>query len=411
MPRLQKRQFLKYRQFGSVSSLKPRFFQIGAFFRLHYSTINTSPQKSPFQGLFQFLGDTNMNDSLDVLLGGGNETLKSTGFIDDLGFLGSAKLPEAVKQAGAIRVRGNHDYIDLVPTPDHAYIFSKPLVKALQFFAEGGRPLALTGDTGTGKTKLVEEFCARTNWPLLSFSSHDRATMFELIGGFRLIDGNMVWSNGPLITAMRIGGVLLLDEINIMPAQVLTGLNLILERLQYHIPETNELVKAHPDFRIAVTGNAINGEARGSYAGVGKMNIAFLNRFTLGVEVEYLTIEQENLMLKNRFPKLADKVSELIANVASASRIGFKSGEYRFPISSRGTIAMASTLSSYTGGMDDPEKIEQLQLNLFWEVLDMVVTWAFNNSEKQAFRGSVDLQAKTLGVEKDIQTAFSTIKK
>lgn len=196
-------------------------------------------------------------DFLNSILGESmEEQAPSYGYIDELGFLGSVKLPDEIKEAGKIRMRGSHKLQDRVPDNDSAYRFKKNHVKVLQFFFSGGinRCLSLTGDTGTGKTSLVEQACARLNWPLEPFSSHDRATMFELVGGQRLVDGNTVWEDGPLLSAMRHGAVLLIDEVNVMPPEVLTGLNRVMERYTYLIPETGEIVKAHPDFRIAITG-------------------------------------------------------------------------------------------------------------------------------------------------------------
>ena len=322
------------------------------------------------------------------------------GFIDDLGFLGNSKLPAEMKQAGAIRVRGDHFLDAKVPAKDLAYRFKKDDVKVLQFFFSGGinSCLSLTGDTGTGKTSLIEQSCARLNWPLEPFSSHDRATMFELIGGHRLLNGNTVWEDGPLLSAMRSGSVLLIDEVNVMPPEVLTGLNRVLERLTYLIPETGELVKAHPDFRVAITGNAINGENRGSYKGVGSMNIAFINRFTLGIEVGWMTCDDESQMLRSRYPHLDEIIADYLCNIASMSRLSFRGGEIRTPMSPRTTIAIADKLTAFSCGLDDAEKKKGMQLHMLPFAVKMCYAWALSNSEKMAFEDSCKKVARTMGL-------------
>ncbi len=341
-------------------------------------------------------------DFLDSILNAPGEAAEPAfGFIDELGFLGNAKLPAEIKQAGKIRLRGNHVLVDRVPDVDSAYRFKKNHVKVLQFFFSGGinRCLSLTGDTGTGKTSLVEQACARLNWPMEPFSSHDRATMFELVGGQRLVDGNTVWEDGPLLSAMRHGAVLLIDEVNVMPPEVLTGLNRVMERYTYLIPETGEIVKAHPDFRIAITGNALNGNNKGSYKGVANMNIAFMNRFTLGIEVDWMDKEEEAAMLQNRYPSLHQKTVEFITNVAELTRMAFRGGELRAPVSPRGTIAVADKLAAFSVGIDDEDQALTMQLGQAGFVFDMVFMWSYAPFEQLELSKSILRMAKTIGLE------------
>lgn len=322
------------------------------------------------------------------------------GYIDELGFLGKYSLPDEIKEAGKIRLRGDHALCDRVPDIDGAYRFKKNHVKVLQFFFSGGinRCVSLTGDTGTGKTSLIEQACARLDWPLEPFSSHDRATMFELVGGQRLLNGSTVWEDGPLLSAMRHGAVLLIDEVNVMPPEVLTGLNRVMERYTYLIPETGEIVKAHPDFRIAITGNALNGENKGSYKGVANMNIAFMNRFTLGIEVDWMDKDEEMAMLTSRYPILHEKTAEVIVNMAQMTRLSFRGGELRAPISPRGTIAVADKLAAFSVGIDDEDKLLSMQLGQAGIVFEMVFMWSYSHAERQDILGSISKQAKTLGV-------------
>lgn len=341
-------------------------------------------------------------DFLDSILTAPLETAApNSGYIDELGFLGNTKLPDAIKEAGKIRMRGIHSLMDRVPDVDNAYRFKKNHVKVLQFFFSGGinRCLSLTGDTGTGKTSLVEQACARLNWPLEPFSSHDRATMFELVGGQRLVDGNTIWEDGPLLSAMRHGAVLLIDEVNVMPPEVLTGLNRVMERYTYLIPETGELVKAHPDFRIAITGNALNGSNKGSYKGVANMNIAFMNRFTLGIEVDWMDKDEEAVMLQTRYPSLHQKTVEFVTNVAELSRISFRGGELRSPISPRGTIAIADKLAAFSAGIEDEDQVLTMQLSQSEIVFDMVFMWSYAPFEQLELKKSILRLAKTIGVD------------
>ena len=323
-------------------------------------------------------------------------------YVDDAGF--TKQLTDNLKAAGKIRKKGAHFWDEYIPALIGAYVFVKDHVKILQFFFDGGmnRCLAITGETGTGKTSLIEQACARLNWPLRIVSCHDRLTMFELVGGFRLAEGNTVWEDGPLIWAMRNGSVLLLDEINTMPPAVLTALNLVLERWFYLIPETGEVVTAHPDFRVVITGNALNGDNKGAYKGVAKMNIAFMNRFILGLNMDYLSKDQESQMLCARYPELFENVANFIVEIAGMSRLSCIGGQISaHPMSPRTTIAIAEKVVAYSGYARDKsdEERQAAQFRHFDSVFSMTYLWALNSAEKDQFVTEVRNAAKAIGVD------------
>jgi len=150
---------------------------------------------------------------------------------------------------------------------------------------------------------------------------------------------------------MREGAILLLDEGNFLEPGAVGGLNRILDTLRnlggasYHIPETGELVEAHPDFRIAMTGNAINGVGKSSYRGTKPLNQALLDRFTLGLNVAYMSANEEVAMLKRRSPAVNLPLIALLVEVAGGVRASFDDGTLRCTMSTRVLSAVCAKLN------------------------------------------------------------------
>ena len=82
-------------------------------------------------------------------------------------------------------------------------------------------PAFITGLSGNGKTFSVEQACAQTGRELIRVNISIETDEDDLIGGFRLVDGNTVWHNGPVVEALQRGAVLLLDEIDLASNKIL----------------------------------------------------------------------------------------------------------------------------------------------------------------------------------------------
>ena len=132
----------------------------------------------------------------------------------------------------------------------------------------------------------------------------------------------MTYEYGPLALAMRYGGLLLLNEIDLTPPEVAAGLNGILDGAPLCIAENGgELVNAAPMFRFVATANSNgSGDSTGLYQGVQRQNAAFLDRFIL-CEMSYPDAFVEQNLLKQRFPvlpaELCDKMVEYANEVRS----------------------------------------------------------------------------------------------
>ena len=111
---------------------------------------------------------------------------------------------------------------NLIPATDDTFVrfgpFSdlKAILKTSVFY-----PTFITGLSGNGKTFGVEQACAQLKRELIRVNITIETDEDDLSGGFRLIDGNTVWHNGPVIEALERGAVLLLDEIDLDSNKIL----------------------------------------------------------------------------------------------------------------------------------------------------------------------------------------------
>jgi len=186
---------------------------------------------------------------------------------------------------------------DLTPQKDDTFVpfgnFNdiKKIIKSGIFY-----PCFITGLSGNGKTFGVEQACAQLGRELIRVNITIETDEDDLIGGFRLVDGNTAWHNGPVIEALERGAVLLLDEIDLASNKILC-LQSILEGKGVFLKKIGRYVKPAAGFNIFATANTKGkGSEDGRFVGTNVLNEAFLERFPVTFEQQYPSpaIEQKN---------------------------------------------------------------------------------------------------------------------
>ena len=154
-------------------------------------------------------------------------------------------------------------------------------------------PMFITGLSGNGKTFSVEQACAQANRELIRVNISIETDEDDLIGGFRLVDGNTVWHNGPVVEALQRGAVLLLDEIDLASNKILC-LQSILEGKGVFLKKIGKFVKPTAGFTVVATANTKGkGSDDGRFVGTNVLNEAFLERFPVTFEQAYPTPSNE----------------------------------------------------------------------------------------------------------------------
>ena len=158
-------------------------------------------------------------------------------------------------------------------------------------------PAFITGLSGNGKTFSVEQACAKANRELIRVNISIETDEDDLIGGFRLVDGNTVWHNGPVVEALQRGAVLLLDEIDLASNKILC-LQSILEGKGVFLKKIGKYIKPSQGFTVVATANTKGkGSDDGRFVGTNVLNEAFLERFPVTFEQAYPSPSIEQKML------------------------------------------------------------------------------------------------------------------
>ena len=179
---------------------------------------------------------------------------------------------------------------NLVPIKDAEFVpfgnFNdvKKVLRSKQFY-----PMFITGLSGNGKTYSVEQACAALGRELIRVNITIETDEDDLIGGFRLADGDTVWHNGPIIEALEKGAVLLLDEVDLASNKILC-LQSILEGKGVFLKKIGRYVKPAAGFTVIATANTKGkGSDDGRFVGTNVLNEAFLERFPITFEQDYPT--------------------------------------------------------------------------------------------------------------------------
>ena len=228
---------------------------------------------------------------------------------------------------------------NLVPSKDDNYVpfgnFTdvKKIIQSGIFY-----PTFITGLSGNGKTFSVEQACAALNRELIRVNITIETDEDDLIGGFRLVDGNTVWHNGPVVEALERGAVLLLDEVDLASNKILC-LQSILEGKGIFLKKTGRYVQPAAGFNVIATANTKGkGSEDGRFIGTNVLNEAFLERFALTFEQEYPTPATETKILLRVAASVGKHDEEFctnLANWADIIRKTFKDGGIDEVISTR----------------------------------------------------------------------------
>jgi len=250
--------------------------------------------------------------------------------------------------------------VQLVPEKDDRFVpfgnFSmlKKILKSGIFY-----PTFITGLSGNGKTFGVEQACAQLNRELVRVNITIETDEDDLIGGFRLVNGETVWHNGPVIEALERGSVLLLDEVDLASNKILC-LQSILEGKGVFLKKVGKVVKPAPGFTVIATANTKGkGSEDGRFIGTNVLNEAFLERFALTFEQEYPSVAAETNILKKLCKD--NKFCARLADWADIIRKTFYDGGIDEIISTRRLVHIIQAYKIF----GDKVKAIQLCLNRF----------------------------------------------
>ena len=207
----------------------------------------------------------------------------------------TAEQIEKAYEAPAVNSAANY-----IPEKDDSYVpfgnFNsvRKVISSRKFY-----PIFITGLSGNGKTMSVEQACAAAKRELIRVNITIETDEDDLIGGFRLVDGDTVWHNGPVLEALERGAVLLLDEIDLASNKILC-LQSVLEGKGVFLKKIGKYVNPSNGFTVIATANTKGkGSEDGRFVGTNILNEAFLERFPVTFEQDYPSVNTETKILLN----------------------------------------------------------------------------------------------------------------
>ena len=268
---------------------------------------------------------------------------------------------------------------NLIPNKDETFVpfgFYKDLKKVLQgnlFY-----PIFISGLSGNGKTTMVEQVCANLKREAIRVNISIETDEDDLIGGNTLVDGNVVYREGPVLTAMKRGAILILDEID-RGSNKMMCLQAILEGKPYFNKKTGETVTPAPGFNIVATANTKGrGSDDGKFISANILDEAFLERFAITVEQEYPTMATEKKIVLKKMERTNTSDDEFATHLVTWSdviRKTYYEGAIDELISTRRLEHIVNAFAVF----GDKQKAVQLCVN------------RFDEDTKQAF---IDLYSK-----------------
>lgn len=252
---------------------------------------------------------------------------------------------------------GKHPH---VPEINPNYVFNVETLLPLLLGIANGENIWLSGHTGTGKTTLIEQVCAKLNYPLIRVAFDHAIDRYELMGTTTLIsDGKggtkSQFNPGILEQSLPNGYVLLCDELDCARPDSLYVMQDVLEHKTKFVLESNDdtgtkarEIHFHPMSRIIATGNTKgNGDQFNLYPACRTLSAATLDRFTTWIEVDYLSKVSEKKLLKDSSSvgNLNDKQIESITEFARCMRDRFINGTIPVSFSPRRELQFAKKTS------------------------------------------------------------------
>lgn len=260
------------------------------------------------------------------------------------------KLEQTYQAPAAIPVT-DQEHQNLIPDKDDDYVpfgnysLIKKILKSGIFY-----PTYIQGLSGNGKTLGVEQACASLNKELIRVNITIETDEDDLIGGFRLVNGETVWHNGPVVEALSRGAVLLLDEVDLASNKILC-LQSVLEGKGVFLKKIGKYVQPAPGFTVIATANTKGkGSDDGRFVGTNVLNEAFLERFAITLEQDYPTPNIETKILNKICSD--SEFCERLSEWASIIRKTFFDGGVDEVISTRRLVHIAKAYQIFGSKAD-----------------------------------------------------------
>ena len=235
------------------------------------------------------------------------------------------------------------EFVD-IPNQIHAI---KGLLKEMN---AGERAFLLLGNQGVGKNKITDRLCEVANLEREYVQLHRDSTIGSLTLSPSLEDGKIIWKDSPLIRAVQDGVVLVVDEADKAPLEVVAVLKSLVEdgellladgRRISRYEKGDGIIEMHPDFTLFVLANRPGYPFHGndSFREIGDC-------FSVQV-IANPDLESEMSLLRKYAPDIGNSLIRQIASSFDHLRGMADHGDISYPYSTREAVAVVKHLQAY----------------------------------------------------------------
>lgn len=235
----------------------------------------------------------------------------------------------------------NSDSID-VPEEDF-YFWPKEETEMFVYAIENGLKPRLVGPAGSGKTEMARAYCAKVGRPYYRMNMHGSIDSADFVGQVMLKDGETFFEEGILPRLMADEYLFLLDEVSGAHPSILLVLQRLMERGgELALPEAKKVITPHENFLLVAADNTLGtGDGAESYTSRNVMDVSFLNRFDITIEVGYLSQMEEENVIHEWEPTLDKTLAMKLATVSNLLHAAKEQGKVALPFSMRNLRVVA----------------------------------------------------------------------
>ena len=232
------------------------------------------------------------------------------------------------------------------------YYFEPQATRAILAALQFNKRLLISGMHGTGKSSHIEQICARLNWPCMRINLDGQISRLDLVGKDTLVsvDGKQLtqFEYGIIPWALSRPLVLVLDEYDAAKPEILFVLQRLLEQQgEFILPDGNTVLQPHKHFRLFATANTLGlGNMHNLYQGTNVLNQAQLDRWSLVVNLNFLSPEQELQIVALHSDLPSERLQQMIA-LANLTRQAFEMGDLSSLMSTRTVISWCENLAIF----------------------------------------------------------------
>jgi cobaltochelatase CobS len=244
-----------------------------------------------------------------------------------------------------------------IPRTDDKYVVQKEECARIVAGIMDNEKILITGPTGSGKSSLVKYVCSLLGAPFIRINMSADAESSVLFGQLVVREGATVWEDGPITEAVRHGGVVLIDEWELMPPEISMGLQNLLEDDGYLFLKEkpgsaeDKTFIPHKNFRLICAGNTVGqGDETGGFSGTMVQNSATLDRFTTTVCLDYLSKMHEVSIIRNK-TAVKKPIAEGMVKLASLIRNAYNQRQVNLTMSPRTLISWGNKIVRHNGNL------------------------------------------------------------